>query len=113
MVAEQLELTAAWAGPALEGLCTAGLLVEDGTVTERRFWYRPATPSLESSVTVLAGIYDEHRAEVLRTLNENAVDRIRAAAARTFGAVFEREAFASRDGPVEGGQGNDEGSPVQ
>lgn len=107
-----------WAGPALEGLCEAELLVEDGSDEEQRFWYRPVTPALESVVRVLSGLYDERRADVLRVLNENAVERIRAAAARTFGGVLEgrqksgkeqgkREVIALRDVRRERGQGDE------
>jgi hypothetical protein len=97
-VAEQLELPKSWAGPALEGLCDAELLVEDGTDGEQRFWYRPVTPALESVVAVLSGIYEEQRTDVLRILNENAVDRIRAAAARTFVGAFEGKKHGKREG---------------
>jgi len=88
-VAEQLELPESWAGPALEGLCDAELLVADETETEQRFWYRPATPALESVVTVLSEIYDDQRSDVLRILSDKAVERIRAAAAKTFSGAFE------------------------
>jgi hypothetical protein len=102
-VAEQLDLPRAWAGPALEGLCDAGLLVADETEGVQRFWYRPATPALESVVTVVAEIYDERRSDVLRILNDTAVERIRAAAARTFGGAFEgRSTGAKKRGAKRG-----------
>lgn len=88
-VAATLERPPAWAGPVLQALCAAEVVEGTGEGADRRFAYRPATPALESMVTTLAGLYVEERAEILRLLNENAVDRIRAAAARTFSGAFD------------------------
>jgi predicted transcriptional regulator len=88
-VAAMLERSPSWAAPVLESLCLAGLLEATGSNGDRRFTYRPATPALESMVTALAELYADQRAELMRLLNENAVDRIRAAAARTFSGAFD------------------------
>lgn len=88
-VAALLERSESWALPALESLCEAELLASpDDDTGEPRFSYRPA-PALESVVTTLARLYEERRADILRVLNDNAVDRIRAAAAKTFKGAFE------------------------
>ena len=109
-VAELLGLPESWATPTLEGLCKAELLVEDGTDEEQRFWYRPAAPALDAVVKLLSGLYDEQRADVLRILNENAVDRIRAAAARTFGGALEgRQKGGKEQGRREGSASQGEG----
>lgn len=88
-VAATLERPASWASQVLEVLCAAKLLEASGSNGDRRFTYRPANPGLASMVTSLAELYADQRAELLRLLNENAVDRIRAAAARTFSGAFD------------------------
>lgn len=113
-VAKLLGLPESWAGPALAGLCEAELLglpeSWDGHDEEQRFWYRPGTPALDAVVATLAGLYDEQRADVLRILNENAVERIRAAAARRFGGVLEgRQKGGETQGHHEGRASRDEG----
>mgnify|MGYP000464569623 CR=1 FL=1 len=95
-IATTLARPETWAAPALESLCTAELLVaRDGEEDERRYAYQP-TPALESVVTSLAQLYDERRADVLRVLTDNAVERIRAAAAKTFGGAFEGKTQARK-----------------
>lgn len=88
-VAAALDRPVAWAAPALESLCTAELIVaRGGDGEERQFSYHPA-PGHESVVTRLAELYDEQRADILRVLNDEAVERIRAAAAKTFSGAFD------------------------
>lgn len=97
-IATTLARPETWAAPALESLCAAELLVAldgDGDEDECRFAYQP-TPALESVVASLARLYDEQRADVLRVLTDNAVDRIRAAAAKTFGGAFEGKTQARK-----------------
>jgi len=88
-VAARLERPESWSSPALEGLCAAELLVGEGPEERRRYAYRPATPELDASVTLLASLYEERRVDVLRVLNDKAVERIRIAAAKTFSAALE------------------------
>lgn len=115
-IATTLARPESWAAPALESLCAAELLVmRDGDEgDERRFAYQPA-PALESVVTSLARLYDEQRADILRVLNDNAVERIRAAAAKTFGGALEGQKKAkkrsgrSNGGKKNGGRSNGEG----
>lgn len=114
-VAKTLDRPEAWAAPALEALCAAELLVpRGGDAEERRFSYHPS-PAHESVVTSLAHLYDEHRADILRVLNDKAVERIRAAAAKTFSGAFDvgKKKARKRNGKKSGRKpdGGDEGGP--
>lgn len=123
-VAVCLGRTESWSRPALERLCEAELLVGRGPEPERRYAYRPATPALEDTVTALARIYEAQRTDVLRVLNDDAVERIRAAAARTFTeaigvqkqrrkkSVTERSA-RKKSGADERGEGEGEGGTLR
>lgn len=116
-VALALDRPESWAAPALESLCNAELLVSRGGDTEeRRFSYQPA-PAFESVVTSLAHLYDEQRADILRALNDNAVERIRAAVAKTFSGAFEvdKEKARKRGGKKSGNgkNGGREGGPLR
>ena len=57
-------------------------------MAEREYEYGPQTPQLERLVGTLAEVYDERRSEVMRILNDSALDRIRSATARTFSDAF-------------------------
>jgi hypothetical protein len=83
-VAERLGRADAWSRPALERLCEAELLEGVGPGAERRYAYRPGTWELDAAVSMLATIYEERRTDVLRVLNEDAVERIRMAAVKAF-----------------------------
>ena len=117
-VALALDRPESWAAPALESLCTAELLVSRGGDTEeRRFSYQPA-PALESVVTRLAHLYDEQRADILRALNDNAVERIRAAVAKTFSGAFDsgKKTARKRSGKKNGNgkkHGGRDGGPLR
>jgi hypothetical protein len=89
-LAAQLALPEAWTEGLLEDLRAAALLAADGNETERQFVYRPATPDLEATVARLAQMYDERPADVIRTLNDGALQRVRRAASRAFPEAFER-----------------------
>lgn len=115
-LASALDRPESWAGPALERLCAAELFVSrDGDTKERRFSYQPA-PALEAMVNRLVQLYDEQRADILRALNHNAVDRIRAAVAKTFSGAFDggKKKTRKRDGKLRSGKrrsGGREGGP--
>lgn len=83
-VATQLGLPESWSEPALESLCAAELLVARREGTERCFSYQPASTTLAAAVTLLAEIYGDRRALIVRLLNSKAVNRIRRAAVRAF-----------------------------
>lgn len=89
-VADRLGLPSSSSDGALESLCVAALLVAHGGGggAERRYAYRPEVPGLDAVVTSLVEIYDERRLEVMRILSNNALERIRSAAARTFADAF-------------------------
>jgi hypothetical protein len=87
-LAAQLELPEARTEGLLEDLRAAALLAADGNETEREFVYRPATPDLEATVARLAHLYDERPADVIRTLNDGALERLRLAASRAFPEAF-------------------------
>jgi len=83
-VVARLDLPKAWAEGSLEDLCAAELLEKDDTDEEPRFFYRPATLAIDATVARLAEIYEERPADVIRTLNDNALERVRMAASRAF-----------------------------
>ena len=116
-VASTLDRPESWAVSALESLCAAELLVSrDGDTEERRFSYQPA-PAFESVVTSVAHLYDEQRADVLRALNDNAVERIRGAVAKTFSGAFDggKKKARKRGGKKSGNgkNGRREGGPLR
>lgn len=105
-LARRFALTEAWAEPMLEDLRDAELLDElDGDAGERRFVYGPDAPEHERVMATLAEIYEERRADIMRILNENAVERIRAAAVRTFGGAFDLRKGESAGKRRNGGHG--------
>lgn len=87
-VAQAIGLPEPWVKDSLEGLRQVALVVQDGSMAEPRFFYRPATPALEASVTALARLYEERPAEVIRRLNDNAITRVRLAAVQAFPAAL-------------------------
>ena len=89
-IADRLGLPISSSESALESLCGAGLLAVDGGGggAERRYAYRPTLPELDRAVASLAELYGDRRLEVMRILSNNALDRIRSAAARTFADAF-------------------------
>jgi hypothetical protein len=96
-VAARLGVPEARVEDSLEALCAAALVVADGSTdgtdvdvkeAKRRFFYRPATPALEATVNALAWICDVRPADVIRALNDHALDRVRSAARRAFLEVF-------------------------
>ena len=101
-VADRLGLPVSSSDAALESLCQAALLAIDGGGggAERRYSYRPSTLELDRVVSSLAEIYDERRLEVMRILSNNALGRIRSAAARTFADAF----VIGRNGSQNGSQ---------
>jgi hypothetical protein len=101
-VAARLGVPEARIEGSLEALCAAALVVtdetegdgkdgkggKDGKEATRRFFYRPATPALEATVNALAWICEARPADVIRALNDHALDRVRSAARRAFLEVF-------------------------
>jgi len=85
-MAAELGTPKSWVEQALDDLCAAGLLVEDGSATERQFFYRPATANLETTMSALARAYEERPADVVRMMNDNAIARVRSAAVQLFPA---------------------------
>ena len=75
---------------ALQGLHAAALLVMemDERAAARRFLYRPATPALEAAVNTLARLCRLRPADVIRMLNEHAIERVRTAARLAFPEAF-------------------------
>jgi hypothetical protein len=90
-IAAQASWPERWVADALEDLREAELIVMDARETERRFTYSPATTALDAAVAILAQIYAERRAEVIQTLNDHAVGRIRSAALRAFTDVLRKK----------------------
>jgi hypothetical protein len=88
VLAERLGLPEPWVVHSVEALCGAALLVEDGNALARWFFFRPATPELDATVTALAEIYADRPADVMRAMNDNALVRIRAAVLQAFPAAF-------------------------
>jgi hypothetical protein len=83
-LAAQLGLPEAWVEGSLEHLRAAALLVADGHETERRFFYCLGTPAIEATLARLAQISEERPADVIRALNNDALERVRLAASRAF-----------------------------
>ena len=77
-----------WIEQSLEDLCATTLVVEDGSSTERQFFYHPATAELEATMTELARVHAERPADLVRTLNDNAIARVRSAAVQLFPAAL-------------------------
>jgi hypothetical protein len=86
--AARLGVPEARGAEALQALHAAALLAMDERATARRFFYRPATPALESAVNALARLCSVRPADVIRMLNEHALERVRAAARRAFPEAF-------------------------
>jgi hypothetical protein len=84
----ELNLDADAAETALEDLCRWSLIevrVEGGV---RCYRYRPDTPGLEATIHALAKAYEEHRLEVIKLMNKNAIERVRTSAMRAFADAF-------------------------
>lgn len=77
-----------WMEVVLEKLCATALLVGEGDGSERRFVYRPDTPTLDAAVRSLAEVYDTQRVNVVLMLSNKAMDRIRQAASRSFACAL-------------------------
>ena len=83
-LAPALGVPESWVEQSLDGLCATNLVVEDGSSTERQFFYHPATVELETAINELAQVYAERPADVVRTMNDSAIARVRSAAVQLF-----------------------------
>ena len=78
----------AWVEGTLGELCEAGLLVVHDSGRERLFVYGPATSELDAAVAMLDEAYGERRADVIKALNEHALERLRSEVSRAFTTAF-------------------------
>jgi hypothetical protein len=86
--ASELNLDPDAAATALEDLCRGGIAEVSGEGGARRYQYRQGTPTMEATIHALAEGYDEHRLEVIKLMNKNAIERVRTSAMRAFADAF-------------------------
>lgn len=89
-LAEALRTSAELVAAALAGLVAGGLVATSGTGlrTEYRYAPDPERPDDAAAVDALATAYATQRLELVKLMSANAIERVRAAAARTFADAF-------------------------
>jgi DNA-binding MarR family transcriptional regulator len=87
-VAERLKIPPSSASKALEDLRRNGLVDIGGERGDPVARFAPVTSSLARAVEQLSVAYEDHRLEVMNLMNENAIERVRFAAIRTFAEAF-------------------------
>lgn len=73
---------------ALDDLYRRSLAYVRGDGAERLYQYRQGAPNLEATIHALSEGYEEHRLEVIKLMNKNAIERVRTSAMRTFADAF-------------------------
>ncbi len=76
------------AATALEDLCRSSLVDVRVDGAGRSYRYRQGAPNLEATIHALSEGYEEHRLEVIKLMNKNAIERVRTSAMRTFADAF-------------------------
>jgi DNA-binding GntR family transcriptional regulator len=83
-VVERTRLSVDDAQEALDELTRAGLLMRlDG-----RGWQVPPDPELRATTVEVARLYQDDLVWIVQTMSENAIERVRSAAFRTFAEAF-------------------------
>jgi len=73
---------------ALQDLCRRSLVDVRVDGAEQCYRYRQSAPGLEATIHALSEGYEEHRLEVIKLMNKNAIERVRTSAIRTFADAF-------------------------
>lgn len=73
---------------ALAGLAASGLVAAAGTGLRTEYRYAPAAAADAAAVEALVQVHAAQRLELVKTMSANAIERVRAAAARTFADAF-------------------------
>ncbi len=87
-IGERLSLPAGQLAPELDALVRVGMLARSGRALDVRWQYAPRDAASDAMVVRLAAVYAVRRLEVLRLLNDLALQRIRGSAARAFADSF-------------------------
>lgn len=87
-VASDLRIDAALVTESFEHLRRVGLLEARGSGEALTVHLGPSDPALRPACEALARAFVESPAEVMRTLNANAVERVRTSAMRAFASAF-------------------------
>jgi hypothetical protein len=83
--AERLNLSDEIAAVALDELWASRVLEVSPQDSKPTYRYGPANAELAARIDALARLFQDQRAEILRLLCANAVERVRTRAIRTFG----------------------------
>jgi DNA-binding IclR family transcriptional regulator len=81
-VARQLNITHSTASEALENLRNNGLLALVGEGEGSAYRYSPSTPELARLATQLIDLFENERLALVKSMNENAVARMRSGVRR-------------------------------
>ena len=94
-LSDALNIPEAIAESALDSLESAGLVArtEDG----RAYRYSAATPELASAVDALAAAYRKNRVQIIMTISNNAIERMRHGVLQLFSDAF-RISRGKKDG---------------